>query len=192
MDIIMIRHGESEDNINKIYGRDDTKLTLTGIKQIKTIKSELKKLNFTRVYYSPLVRTKETIKKLSLEGIGEKRIQELNFGIFKGKNYETILREFPKETKKWTDNPISYKIPKGESVVDVYKRLENFLEELVRNNENVLLVTHEGIIRLINCWVFNNPEYFFRFKADNASINIVSIVDGYKYISKSNYNKSLL
>lgn len=187
MDIIILRHGESQDNINKVYSRDNTSLTSKGIKQMKNIKRKIDLLEFTQVYYSPLVRTKESINYLELKGIAEKRIEEVDFGIFKGEDYKTILKKYPKETKKWTDDPINYRIPQGESVLDVYNRLEIFLNKLVKNNENVLLVSHEGIIRLINCWVFDNPEYFFRFKADNASINIVSIVDSYKYISKSNY-----
>lgn len=188
MDIIVIRHGESQDNNKKIYSRDNTSLTSKGIKQIENIKRKIDLLDFSQVYYSPLVRTKESMDYLELKGIGEKRIEEVDFGIFKGGNYKTISKKYPKETKKWTDDPINYRIPQGESVLDVYNRLEIFLDKLVKNNENILLISHEGIIRLINCWVFDNPNYFFRFKADNASINIVSIVDSYKYISKSNYN----
>lgn len=187
----MIRHGETEDNVKRIYSRDNTKLTSKGIKQIKNTKREIKDLNFSKVYYSPLVRTEETIKYLELQGIAEKRIQEIDFGIFTGGNYKTNLKNYPVETQLWTDNPITYKIPEGESVEEVYNRLKEFLEELIEKDESVLLITHEGIIRLVCCWIFDNIEYLFRFKADNGSINVVSVVDGYKYISNLNYNPRL-
>lgn len=192
MNIIMIRHGETEDNTKKIFSRDDTKLTSLGIEQIINTKRLIKDLDFTQVYYSPLTRTRETISHLGLEGRPEARIREIDFGIFAGKDYSGILKEYPGETKMWTDNPINYKIPNGESVEMVYNRLKDFLEELVEKDENVLLVVHEGIIRLVCCWIFDNADYFFKFRAKNGSINIVSVVDEYKYISKLNYNPRLL
>lgn len=191
MDIIMVRHGESEDNIKRIYSRDDTRLTPRGIEQIKNTKKGIKDLNFSKVYYSPLARTKETLDYLELEGRAESRIKEVDFGIFKGMDYKTILKNYPKETKMWTDDYRGYLIPQGESLDIVYKRLKSFLEELVRSGEDVLLLTHEGIIRLVCCWVFDNIDYVFKFKADNGSINIVSIVDSYKYIEKLNFNPRL-
>ena len=187
----MIRHGETEDNIKRVYSRDDTCLTPKGIEQIENIKKEMKDLTFSRTYYSPLTRTKETIDHLRLEGIAEERIQEVDFGIFKGMDYKTILKEYPKETKKWTNDYMGYRIPEGESLEEVYKRLESFLEDLIEKDENVLLITHEGIIRLVCCWVFDNIDYVFKFKADNTSINIVSIVDDFKYIEKLNYKPGL-
>lgn len=191
MDIIMIRHGETEDNMDRVYSRDTTKLTSKGIEQIKRTKENIKDLKFSKVYYSPLTRTKETIKYLELDGIAENRIKEVDFGIFSGSDYETILKNYPKETKIWTENPITYGIPQGESVEIAYNRLKDFLEEVIEKDENILLITHEGIIRLVCCWILDNIECFFKFKADNGSINIVSVVDDYKYISKLNYNPRL-
>lgn len=187
----MVRHGETEDNIKKIFSRDTTSLTLKGINQIKSIKEDIEGLNFSKVYYSPLTRTKETIKYLELEGIMENRIKEIDFGIFSGKNYETISKKYSWESKMWVENPITYNIPGGESLEMVYSRLKNFLDELIGRDENILLITHEGIIRLACCWVFDNINYFFKFKADNGSISTISIVDDYKYISKLNYNPRL-
>ena len=184
----MIRHGETQDNTEKIFSRDSTSLTAKGIEQIKNTKMNLKELNFDRVYYSPLTRTEESIKHLQLNGTPEDRIREIDFGIFTGLNYENIVKKYPSESQIWTDNPISYLIPDGESVEMVYDRLKIFLEELVDKDEDVLLIIHEGIIRLVCCWIFDDIDYFFKFKADNGSINIVSIVEDYKYISKLNYN----
>lgn len=185
---MMVRHGETEDNIKKIYSRDSTVLTPRGIEQIKNTKLNVKELNFSKVYYSPLVRTKETLNYLGLEGIEEKRIREINFGIFAGLDYKTISEKYSYETEKWISNPMDYRIPEGENLKMVYKRVSEFLEELVKQDEDVLLVVHDGIIRLVCCWVFNNIDYFFKFKVDNGSINIITIMDGYKYISKLNYN----
>ncbi len=191
MDIIMIRHGETEDNKEKIFSRDNTGLTEKGKEQIKGTKKLLKNIDFNRVYYSPLKRTVETLEALGLTGTEEARLREINFGIFTGKTFEDILKAYPRETKAWLDNPQNYIIPQGESLLDVYNRVVEFLEKISKVNENILLVTHDCIIRLALCWVFNNINYFYKFKVDNGSINIISIEDGFRYIKKLNLTPNL-
>ncbi|CAK7057772.1 histidine phosphatase family protein [Tissierella carlieri] len=186
MDIIMIRHGESEDNIQRIFSRDDTRLTEKGIEQIKKTKELINKFSYDRVYYSPLRRTVETLENLGLIGTEDIRIREINFGIFTGKTFEEISEIYPDETKSWLDNTQSYIIPEGESLLDVYNRVKEFLDEVSQHKENILLVTHDCVIRLALSWIFDNPDYFFKFKVENGSINIISIEDGFKYIKKIN------
>lgn len=187
MDIIMIRHGESEDNVEKIFSRDTTSLTETGIGEILKTKNLLDKYNYQTVYFSPLKRTVESLQHLGLEGKEELRIREINFGIFTGKTFKEISDLFPVETKAWLDDTNNYLIPEGESLLNVYERVGNFLQELIMKGENALLVTHDCVIRLALCWVFDKPEYFFKFKVDNGSINIISIDDNFKFIKKLNH-----
>lgn len=187
MDIIMIRHGQTEDNVKGIYSRDTTKLTDKGKSQILESKKLLEKFDYEDIYYSPLTRTIESMETLGLQGIKENNIREIDFGIFKGKTFEETSKLYPMESKKWEEDPLHYRIPQGQSVLDIYENVKIFLEELIKRDKDALLVCHDGVIRLILCWVFDNPEYFFRFKVDNGSINVVSIEDGYKYIKKTNY-----
>lgn len=191
MDIIMIRHGETEDNIGKIFSRDNTGLTEKGKQQISSAKKLLSEFNYNSVYYSPLNRTCQSIEVLGLEGISEDRIREIDFGVFTGKTFKEIGSLYPVESADWISDPINYKIPEGESVMDLYERISEFLEEIANIGESVLLVCHDCVIRLALCWVFENPDYFFRFKVENGSINIISIDDNYKYIKKTNYKYSL-
>lgn len=187
LDIIMIRHGETEDNILKIFSRDDTRLSERGKEQIKRTRELLKNFKFDKVYYSPLERTKETLDILGLEGNHDVRIREINFGIFTGYTYNQLLEKYPDETKLWVDDPNNYNIPEGESLNVVYSRVKNFLEEIVELDEDMILVVHDGVIRLALCWIFDNPGFFFKFKIDNGSINIITIEDDFKYIKKLNY-----
>lgn len=187
MDIIMIRHGETQDNIAKVFSRDTTSLTQKGVDQIRATKKLLGEFKFQKVYYSPLTRTIQSLEELGLEGIVEDKIREIDFGVFTGMTFKEINDVFPIESKAWVSDSINFKVPEGESVLDVYKRVSGFLEELVKNGEDALLICHDCVIRLALCWVFDNPDYFFRFKVDNASINIISVDDYYKYIKKTNY-----
>lgn len=187
MDIIMIRHGESEDNISKVYSREDTGLTDKGKKEILGAKLLLEDIGYKNAYYSPFKRAFQSYEILELKASPEDRIKEIDFGIFTGKTFGEISEIYPEESKAWISDVINYRVPQGESVLDVYRRVEKFLEELIDTGEDTLLICHDCVIRVALCWVFDNPDYFFKFKIDNGSINIISIDDDYKFIKRTNY-----
>lgn len=191
MDIIMVRHGESEDNLKRIFSRDNTRLTEKGRSQIDHSRELLKDFTYEDIYCSPLSRAIESKEVLGLDGIIEESIREINFGAFTGMTFQEISETYPLEAKKWLEDSINFRVPKGESVLDVYERIKNFLKELIVKDKNVLLICHDCVIRLALCWIFDNPDYFFKFKVDNGSINIISIEDNFKYIKKTNYKHPL-
>ncbi len=191
MDIIMLRHGQTEDNIKKIFSRDNTPLTQKGIDEILSAKDLLKDINYEKLYYSPLNRTVQSLEYLGLRGERADNIREIDFGIFTGRTFKEISDIYPEETKAWVADSINYRIPQGESLVDVYGRISRFLEDLTEKDQDVLLVCHDCVIRLALCWIFDNLDYFFRFKVDNASISIIAVDDDYKYIKKINYKYPL-
>jgi len=188
VDIILIRHGETFDNVKMQFSTKDVVLTDRGRKQIENIKPIVDTLSFDRVYVSPLKRAIETMKILGLEGEGEERIREVDFGLFEGNTYEDLKVKFPEEVKLWSNDFMNYIVPEGESIKLAYERVTPFLGELVKKKENALLVCHDGVIRIALSWVFDNPDFFFKFKTDNGSISIISIDElGFKYIKKINY-----
>lgn len=186
MDIILIRHGESEDNIKRVLSNDDAQLTQNGASQIEMIKPLVAELNFENVYISPLKRTIQTSEILGLKGSLDTRIREIDFGIFKGLGYEEFMQVYPEEGKKWISDIKNYQIPNGESLMMTYKRVVSFLEEIIKKDKNSLVITHEGIIKLAFSWVFDSDDYFNKFMASNGSVNIISIDKDYKFIKKLN------
>ena len=50
------------------------------------------------------------------------------------------------EIKKWQENLMEYKIPNGESNRDFLKRLNEFLKDILKSQQDVLLVAHAGSI----------------------------------------------
>lgn len=188
MDIILIRHGQTEDNVKRIFSTKDTVLTEEGKEQIKRTKSFIDSLSFDRVYVSPYSRATETMEILGLDGQVEERIREVDFGAFEGLTYEEILKNFPEEAKKWHEDFINFVVPEGESIKMAYERVTSFLEEISKKEEDVVLVCHDGVIKIALSWVFDSVDYFFKFKVDNGSANIISLDgNGYKYIKMVNY-----
>lgn len=184
----MIRHGQTENNVNRIFSTKNTRLTEKGREQIKKTKTYVDTLSFDKVYVSPLCRAIETMKILGLEGKKEERIKEVDFGLFEGNTYEAIKEKYPDEVEQWNEDYINYVTPKGESIKLAYERVTSFLEEISQKDEDVVLVCHDGVTRIALSWVFDNVNCFFKFKVENGSVNIISIDEyGFKYIKKTNY-----
>ena len=99
MDIILIRHGETEANIKKVFSTLDVKLSDRGKEQILKSKEYIQSLNFDKVYVSPLDRAVETMKLLDLNGQIEDSIKEISFGILEGKSYVEVNGEYPDKLK---------------------------------------------------------------------------------------------
>lgn len=188
MDIILIRHGETDENLLSTFSTKSAKLTKEGKNQIARIRPFVESLSFDKVYISPLDRTRDSAKILGVEGEIEKKIQEVDFGDFEGKTYNELKELYPKEIELWDKDYMKYITPNGESVELAYARVVSFLEELVEKDEDTLLVCHAGVVRIALSWVFNNLECFFKFYIENGSVNIISIdKEGFKSIKKVNY-----
>ena len=161
--IILIRHGESEGNIDRDKYRTipDYALNLTpkGIAQAQSAGHEIKKIigeESIYVYLSPYIRTRQTFQNLQAtfepniaKVIEDPRIRELDWGHLRHPNEN-------EEISKQRDNfsTFYYRIPDGESGADVFDRVSTFLETLFRDfnkphyPQNTLIVTHGLTLRL--------------------------------------------
>lgn len=156
--IILIRHGESEANVDhSLYMTvPDHKINLTkkGYKQAKQVGkliSKILKKKRVNAYISPYKRTLQTWKgissKLKNKKIREEfdpRLREQQFKIFK--TDEDRLEKFS-EQKAFSK--FYYRFGKGgESGADVYSRISTFLNELridrrvFNDNHDCVIVTH--------------------------------------------------
>lgn len=188
MRIIMVRHGETFDNVAKVYSREDTRLTDQGRAEIERTRTLLKNFSYDRAYVSPLVRTRETQEILGLEeAVLDDRIKEIDFGRFVGYNYNNLKEAYPKERDHWLEDYIHNRPLEGESIEDLYGRVVGFLEEKLPQEEDLLLICHDGVIKSILGWVFDRYDYFFKFKLDNGSISVVRIEGDFKFIERLNY-----
>lgn len=188
MRIIMIRHGETHDNLKKQYSHEATSLTDKGREEIKRTRKLLKEFKYDKAYVSPLLRAKETQEILGIEDAEEdSRLKEIDFGKFVGYNYNNLKEAFPKERDHWLEEYIHNRPLEGESIKDLYLRVEDFLNEKLKEDKDILLICHDGVIKSVLGWVFDRYDYFFRFKLDNGSISVVRINRDFKFIEKLNY-----
>ncbi len=185
MDIVLIRHGQTEANLNKYFGSKSTPLTRLGIDQAKKSRGA-KDLAIEKVLVSPYKRALDTMEYLGLKGEVEEDLREISLGILEGKTYEQFQASNPEEARLWTDDPINYRIPGGENMVDFYERVNGLIDRLIDQGEDCILVCHEGVIRIALAGIFGSPDLFFRFKSNNLGFTKISVNEGYKYINYMN------
>lgn len=187
MKIYIVRHGETEENIKKTYYGDiDCHLTPNGIKQAELVGEKLRYINFDKVFCSEKKRAKETLERIYAgeNFIIDSRLNERNFGIFEGKSYEQLQIGLKSEYDAWTKEWKNYCPENGESFVQVYHRVQNFMENLKKESvENILICTHGGIIRTIYTYILEgNLDNYWRFNSKNADLSIIKLEYGYFYI----------
>ena len=193
MKIVFIRHTQSEGNKKQIYGGQiDYELTSLGEKQMEYVTNLLEDFkilsevsNKTKVYTSPLTRCKKLAKKISknkgFKLVEVEYLREYNFGIFEGKSHKELEKKV--EYKNWVKDYINYKIPNGESLIECQNRVEKFLEELCEENEDSIVVAHEGIIKISILYLLDIPlEKFWSFYNGNSSIVEIEYKQGFAYL----------
>ncbi|MEV7380886.1 histidine phosphatase family protein [Streptomyces lydicus] len=159
--IVLIRHGESEGNIDDtVYEREpDHALALTkaGRRQAEEAGATMRAIfgdERISAYVSPYRRAHQTFQELGLDPgkvrvREEPRLREQDWG-----NWQD--RDDVRRQKAYRDayGHFFYRFAQGESGADVYDRVGAFLESLWRSFEdphhpqNVLLVTHGLTMRL--------------------------------------------
>jgi broad specificity phosphatase PhoE len=76
-------------------------------------------------------------------------LDELFAGSCDGMTYEEIEEQFPEEWERRAADKLAYRYPRGESYLDVIARLEPIIIEMERHQEPLLIVAHQGILRII-------------------------------------------
>lgn len=175
--IFIVRHGQSEGNVDKtIYERQpDYTLNLTekGVKQALNAGEEIYNLcsnsKAAMFYISPFYRARQTahhIKKafhsMEIKSIEDVRLREQEWG-------QHIAGSFNEDYEVQRDQHghFYWRFPHGESCADVYDRISTFLSTLHRDFEkpdfphNVIIVTHGMTMRvLLMRWFHMSVEEF--------------------------------
>jgi len=152
MKLILVRHGETEENIKKIIQGQSLhgKLSSKGIEQSKKIAEDLKQRRIDIIYSSDLKRASNTSKiiaKFHKDSplILTEELRERNWGEFEGKTkgevgWDKISHKYHKGFEK----------PKnGEDLNEFHQRVKNFLDKIKMKHpsQTILVVCHKNFIR---------------------------------------------
>jgi alpha-ribazole phosphatase len=104
------------------------------------------------VWSSPLRRCRELAELLHPLPVFDRRLAEMDFGQWEGRPWDSIPRA---ELDAWAADIAGYAPPGGESPRQVQRRALDFVGEL--SVPEAVLVTHAGVIRLLQAAQFNLP-----------------------------------
>jgi len=182
MIIDLLRHGEVEGK-NSFRGHTDEPLTKNGWQQMM---SSLESYKAETVIYSPLKRCAEFTEnwahqnKIKSKAMPE--FMEIDFGDWDGLTAEEVQATQAIELKNFWENPSKHTPPNGENLNDFQQRVVNGLNLLIEShkeldeNQNILLVTHGGVIKMIIAHVLSMPlEKLFSIECPLASMSRIRI-----------------
>ncbi|KAL4999006.1 6-phosphofructo-2-kinase-domain-containing protein [Aspergillus recurvatus] len=110
---------------------------------------ELKPLT---VWTSTRRRTVETAKYLHEKGYKVRQrsqLSQLNPGVCELKSERRIREEYPEEVAKHELDPYHHRYPRAESYHDLAVRLEPIILELEREQNDLLIIAHESVLRVL-------------------------------------------
>ena len=173
MKLYVTRHGETEWNaLEKISGITDIALAPEGIAQAKALAEECAAAgDIDRIIASPMHRAQMTAgivaERLGLPEQTDERLREWDYGSFEGQPRQTP--GFAAAKAAW-----GCKMPGGgESVFQIVQRTYNVIDDVKRlyPGENVLLVCHGGICRVIDSYFHDMTlERFMGFFMGNCEL----------------------
>ena len=186
MTCYLARHGKDDDTVRG--GWSKTPLTEEGIRQAESLASFIhnNKLDIKHIYSSDLPRAMQTAEaignQLQLPVIPMQEFREVNNGILAGMNNDLAAETFP--GLYWNTLDWEQRYPEGESPREFYERVceawNRFQSSALEHTENVLLVTHGGVIQVILS-IVNGEEYSNRKtlrKIRNAELIVLDRASG--------------
>jgi len=188
MTIYLVRHGKDEERY--LGGWSQRGLIQEGMKQARLLGAYLEddrdRFQFSRILSSDLKRAAQTAELIS-ENINmpidfDWRWRETNNGKLAGMPVDEFHEKYPGMYFSALD--MDQKYPDGESPRENYYRIKEVFEELAKEvfskNENVLVITHGGVINIIY-HIVNGVEYSNKSalcKANNTSLHKIEMIEG--------------
>jgi probable phosphoglycerate mutase len=185
--ICIVRHGETSWNAEKrIQGQTDIGLDTAGLAQAEAAANWLAGTPVAALYSSDLQRAQQTAAYIAV-AVGLPTfllpaMRERRYGLFEGLTYAEARKQHPAHYHAFEMRAPDFALPGGgESLRQLYERVAGGLCEIAARHpgQTVVLVTHGGVLDIVNRFVRGNPLDLPRdFLIPNAGINWVTYGNG--------------
>lgn len=183
--LLLIRHGQTAWNIQRrMLGRTDIPLDDEGLAQAARLGARLLDQPPTVVYSSPMLRARQTAAAIPVfrpglhDALG---LQELDVGDLEGLTGPEMDVRFPGVMQTWLTDPLAFRPPGGETLVEAEARAWAGLQALVAHQSDtptVAVVTHQVVLGLLLCRISGRSIGEFRsFFHKNTAITEVAWSD---------------
>ena len=178
-EIIIARHGETEWNVAEVFrGQIDIDLNETGVKQAELLAGYLSTSTIEAIYSSPLQRALKTAETIArphqLKVNVEHDLMDLNFGRWQGLSHQEVKEQYGELYTTWTTRPEQVRMPGGETLEDVRKRVTRVITRVLDNHSGTLLIVgHRVVNKVIICALLGlDNSHFWRIRQDTCGISI--------------------
>jgi broad specificity phosphatase PhoE len=162
--IYVARHGETTWNVERrIQGTSDPDLTAKGNEQSVALLEQLRQRPLSAIYTSTRQRAIHTAQPISdclrIPIRTQSELDEMNFGIWEGRTPEDFGEDFRKEWQRYREQRLTFRIPGGETYLDVLARVTPFAEKItaMHEGEEILVVGHRGSNRMLIAALLDYP-----------------------------------
>jgi alpha-ribazole phosphatase len=150
MKIALIRHLAPSIAPGICYGRLDVAADPATADQIAGLAANSALLGASRIWTSPARRCRVLADALAVAlpaaQTVDARLQELDFGAWEGKSWDTIPLA---ALDRWAASPLTFAPPGGESGAALVWRLRDFCADLTRDQQNCVVVSHGGPLKVL-------------------------------------------
>ena len=180
MKLYFIRHADKETGscYNDYLRHQDYPITDGGRMRAANLSNYFEPKEFSIVYASEYLRTQQTAEALTarkgMRIVIDKRLNEIDNGIIEKLSDEEIKEKRPSFWNDFFSYSKDVRFPEGETGEEVKARQQSLLNDLILRDENAILISHEGYIRLLICHLLNLPVCErYKFKIDYCGITEV-------------------
>ncbi|WP_339709767.1 histidine phosphatase family protein [Cyclobacterium amurskyense] len=173
--IYVVRHGQTDYNLKGVVQGSgiDAPINSTGRLQAAAFYEDFKGIPFDHIYYSGLIRTKQSIAKFLKPEIPQEQLVDLNeisWGNYEGLPMDHKENQYYLDMLgRWSSGELGHKIDGGESPVEVAKRLNRAFQYILgKGGENILVCMHGRAIRILMTVVLGyDLRYMDVFRHEN-------------------------
>ena len=196
--IYIVRHGETDYNKQGIVQGSsiDSSINELGQKQANCFWEAYKDVPFNKIYTSKLKRTHQSIQKFIDKGTSWEQMSALNeisWGDYDG----TKLTEdnyYWQVVDKWNNGELDYRISGGESPKDVALRQKEFIDKILKEDDDLVLVAMHGraLRILISNYVLNDLNKMDTVSHRNLGLYILEVEEGQISMKFENLTEHLI
>jgi phosphoserine phosphatase len=197
-EIILARHGQTAWNVGEVFrGQSDIELDETGLKQAQLLAEYLNKRKIEAIFSSPLQRALKTAQIIAsyhkLEVQVTQGLNDLSFGEWEGKPSKEVQQKDPVLFAQWVATPHLVRLPGGDSIDDLTKRVLKLVNEVVEKYQGtVVLVAHRVVHQaLILALLGLDNSHFWNIRMDTAAITTFIYTQG-RFVLTGHNNTSYL
>ncbi len=166
MRLYLVRHGNRAEEFayyNDQLRHQDFPITGEGQENALRLAEYFAVHPVKNILISEYLRTGQTAapiaKRLGLTPMVDARLNEIDNGIIEQVTDAEIISRYPEFWRDFMGEQTDVRFPEGETGEEVRARQAGLLQDLMKQDEDCLLISHEGYIRLLLCHILGLPVY---------------------------------